>query len=72
MSADELVRLQTHGVSVPFIRELKDLGYSRLSADELIRLQQNGVTSEDIRRAQAQHPNRGVEDLIRLKTRGVI
>ena len=41
-SLDDLVRLADHGVSVEFIKRLRDHGYTHLSVEDLIRLRDHG------------------------------
>lgn len=41
-SAEELVRLVDHGVTVSFIQRLRSHGYTHLTADDLIRLRDHG------------------------------
>ena len=71
-AAEELVRLRDHGVSAGFVRELRGLGYDRLSAEELIRLRDRGVSPSFVRRMNMNSNGQRmpVEQLIKLHDAG--
>jgi len=44
-----LIGLRSQGVTVEYVRELKELGYAGLAAGELIEMRSHGVTPEFVR-----------------------
>ena len=50
---DMLVQFRIHGVTTEFVRELSELGYSRVPAQKLVEMRIHGVTPAFIRRVAA-------------------
>jgi len=54
------------------VRELKELGYDKLSVDQYIDLRNHGVSADFIREVQKQgYKNATVDELIRMRSRGI-
>ena len=70
LSLEQLIQFRDHGVTVDFIRELRDLGYSHLPAESLVRMRDHGVSPDFVRRVKSGGNSPTVEDLICMRDRG--
>jgi hypothetical protein len=72
LSIESLIRLKNHDITAAFVSEIKAEGYADVSAETAIRLKNHDVDREFIRRAKSQGYNVSLEELIRLRNRGVV
>ena len=70
---DGLVSLRIHGVTVPFVRELKELGYEPPpSLDELVSMRIHGASADFVRALRGLGYERvPVDDLVSMRIHGV-
>ena len=68
---DDLVSMRIHGASPEFIRELKALGYERLSADDLVSMRIHGASPELVRALkELGYPRLTADDLVSMCIHG--
>ncbi len=71
LDTSEVVRVSVHGIDLDFIEAMQRLGY-RPEIDDLVRLRAQGITPDFVRRlAEAGHTGLSVDELVRIKTRGL-
>ena len=67
-----LVNLRIHGASPEFVKDLRSLGYARLTTDELVNMRIHGVSSEFIRSLRdLGYEKVPVDDLVNMRIHGV-
>jgi hypothetical protein len=71
-TAEELQRMQIHGVNVEFIKELKSLGYEPRSISQLVNMKIHGASIEFIKSLTALgYEAPPLDDLISMRVHGV-
>jgi len=72
LSADDLIRLRSHGANGVWIKEVQSLGFPQMSVDEVIRLRSHGIDPDYIREAQKRFKAITLEQLIVLRSHGIL
>jgi hypothetical protein len=72
VTVSDLVRFQDHGVGLPLIHAVAEIGYAGLTADDLVRFRDHGVDAESLRALKASGaPELRADEIIRLHDHGV-
>ncbi len=65
-----LIRLRDHGVTPEYARDLKALGYDKLSLEDLTTLRDYGLTADRIRSANSRAGSRLPVDMLKSLAAG--
>lgn len=71
LTIDEIIKLKRYGVTIDYIKAIKQEGYKRISLNDIIDFKRYGVTVEYIKMVRKYYPNVDADDLIDMKKYGV-
>jgi hypothetical protein len=72
VQVSDLVRFLDHGIDLPFLRELADIGASRFTADDVVRFRDHGIDGAFLRDLKAAgRDDLSADDIVTLRDHGV-
>jgi beta-lactamase regulating signal transducer with metallopeptidase domain len=72
LSVDEIIEMKSHGITAEYISQMNAAGLGKLTPKQLVQMASHGVRVSDVQEAKKYGLNITFEQLIRLKSAGVI